>query len=463
MLFRACLGKLGNAVLPVVLLVLLGSCRDTAPRAPKQEPDGVVRTVTVDTATRFQTMSGWEAVAQVGQDERGYATFQQAALFDAAVNDLGINRLRLELRAGAENSVDYFGELRSGKRVDWAAVRYATVNDNADPSVLNAAGFHFTELDDTVERILIPLRDRLLARGERLYVNLCYVAFESPQGYVHEEPAEYAELMLAAFQHLQDKYQLVPDAVEVILEPDNTPMWRGALIGRAIVATASRLNTAGFRPDFIGPSNTSMANAVRYFDEMIQVPGVSALLKEISYHRYGGVSDANLRKLSERAKQYGMRTAMLEHIGSDVDDLYKDVTLGHASGWEQFTLSYPASDNGAQYYTWENGAPVLSESARSLRQYFRYVRLGAVRVAASSESPTVRPVAFRNTNGGMAVILHLATGGDLVVRGLPSGSYGASLTGGDRTGQELGVFSTSANGEVHFSVPFPGVATLYRK
>jgi len=407
-------------------------------------------------------MSGWEAVAQVGQDEPGFAAFQRGALFDAAVNDLGINRLRLEIRAGAENTVDHFANLRAGQKVDWGAVRYATVNDNADPNVINAEGFHFTELDDTVERIFVPLRDRLLARGERLYVNLCYVAFESPDGYVHQDPAEYAELMVAVFQHLRDTYQLTPDAVEMILEPDNTSMWRGGLIGRAMVATASRLNAAGFRPDFIGPSNTSMSNAVAYVDDMLKVPGVSELLKEISYHRYGGVSDANLQALGERAQRLGIRTAMLEHIDSDVEDLYKDLTIGHASGWEQFALAYPTSDNGAQYYTWRDGQPVLSKSARFLRQYFRYVRLGAVRIGAKSESPTVRPVAFRNVDGRLAVVMHLARGGDVSVRNVPAGRYGASVTTDSHTGQELGVFETSATGEVRFSAPSAGVLTLYR-
>ncbi|MBL0169307.1 MAG: hypothetical protein IPP90_01085 [Gemmatimonadaceae bacterium] len=298
------------------------------------------------------------------------------------------------------------------------------------------------------------------SRGERLYVNLCYVAFvNSSNGYVHEDPAEYAELMVAAFQHLRDKYQLTPDAVEMILEPDNSSMWRGTLIGRAMVATASRLAAAGFHPEFIGPSNTSMANAIEYFDDMIQVPGVPALLKELSYHRYRGVSDGN----SVTCALIRHRTAMLEHINSDVEDLYKDLTIANASGWEQFALAFATSDDGAQYYTWNNGAPVLSRTARYLRQYFRYVRRGAVRVGARSDSSTVRPVAFQNTNGSMAIVMHLARGGELAVRGLPSGSYGASLTSDAQTGQELGVFSASATGEVRFSAPFAGVVTLYRK
>ena len=452
----------------VWLLVTLVACSSdgSLQRAEPTPPDTAVRvpTVTVDTTTRFQTMTGWEAVAQIGYGVQGFNAAQQSALFDAAVNDLGLNRIRLELRAGAENPVDYYAQVQAGQTVDWRAVRYATVNDNADPNVINAAGFQFTDLDENVERIVLPLRALLLARGERLHVNLCYVAFvTSSNGYVHEDPAEYAELLVAAFQHLRDKYQLTPDAVEMILEPDNTSMWRGTSIGRAMVATATRLGAAGFHPEFIGPSNTSMANAVNYFDELIQVPGVPALLKEISYHRYSGVSDANLRALAARATQYGIRTAMLEHINSDVEDLYRDLTLANASAWEQFALAFPTSDDGAQYYVWNNGLPAISRTARYLRQYFHYVRQGSVRVAAVRDSSWVRPVAFQHATRGIVVVMHLDNGGTLEIRGLSPGSYGANLTSEATAAQELGTFTASSAGVLRFSAPAAGVVSVYRK
>ena len=41
---------------------------------------------------------------------------------------------------------------------------------------------------------------------------------------------------------------------------------------------------------------------------------------------------------------------MLEHIESDYHDLHEDLRLGQNSSWQQFTLAYCVSDNGAQYY-----------------------------------------------------------------------------------------------------------------
>ena len=67
---------------------------------------------------------------------------------------------------------------------------------------------------------------------------------------------------------------------------------------------------------------------------------------------------------------------MLEHIDSDVEDLYKDLTIARVSAWQQYTIAYPTADNGAHYYSIINSAPVIGSRTPALRQYFRYVRMG---------------------------------------------------------------------------------------
>jgi O-glycosyl hydrolase len=106
-------------------------------------------TVTVDLSTRYQMMTGWEATAQAGQRFPVSFSLYRGALFDAAVNDLGINRLRLEIKAGLENRRDWWAELNAGQIDDggWRCVRYSTVNDNNDPQSINWDGFKFSELD----------------------------------------------------------------------------------------------------------------------------------------------------------------------------------------------------------------------------------------------------------------------------------------------------------------------------
>jgi hypothetical protein len=418
----------------------------------------VTATITVDTTVRFQVMTGWEATANVGQSDYNQIPWA-GTVADLAVNDLGLNRLRVEVKAGVEHSADNFDRWRKGQIDDnaWRALRYATVNDNADPSVINPAGFHWSQLDSTMVKVVMPMRQRLAARGEQLVINLCYVAFSPPAGYVHLDPNEYAELIFAAFQHMQSTYGVVPDAVEMILEPDNGTPWRGNHIGAAMVATAARLAQAGWHPEFIAPSVTNMGNTLNFVNLMVAVPGVTGLLKEIAYHRYGGVSDATLQAIASRAAQLNVRTSMLEHIGSGAEALYKDLVLGNASAWQQFVLAFPTNDNGAQYYVIANNQPVLGNRTRGLRQYFKYVRLGARRVQASSSTGGVRPVAFTNVGGGPVVVLHADGAETYAIRGLRPGRY--EVTSSSDAHPVIGQATVGLDGELRFATTVTGVLT----
>jgi hypothetical protein len=437
-----------------------GDCDNPSATPP---PPSVV--ITIDTLTRFQTMDGWEAAAQAGQRNVGFDGWK-SSLFDQAVNDLGINRLRVEVYAGAENPSDYFATEVDDESPSARCNHWNTVNDNDDPQVINPAGFHFSQVDSEVVKVVLPMKERLEARGEHLFVNLNYVAFIGqcrPTVYVHIEPAEYAEFILAAFLHLRERFGFVPDAVEIILEPDNGTPWSGTLIAQAIVATAVRLSAEGFHPLFVAPSTTDMGHAVTYADDIYRVSGVQPLLYELAYHRYSGVSDGNLTALSQRAIEHSTHTAMLEHIGSGVEDLYTDLTVGQVSAWQQYALAFPAADNGGHYYSIVNGQPVMGDRSRYLRQYFHYVRAGARRVSAQSNTPLDRPVAFQNANGRVVVVIHVGQADSIEVRGLRPGKYGASETTSSATGTELGDQVVGSNGRLALAVPSAGVLTIYGK
>jgi hypothetical protein len=453
-----------RAALVCGMALVLGECEtdNSSPRSPDAPA-----VVTVDTLVRFQVMTGWEAVAQAGQDKPGFEGWRDS-LFSYAVNDLGINRLRLGVRSGSENGYDYYARALAGQSSDERCERYLNVNDNENPRVLNPAGFHFSELDSAVVKVALPMKKLLEARGERLFVNLNYVAFLSqcsaPPAYVDADLEEYAEFMLAAFLHLRKAYGLVPDVVEVILEPDKSRgRWSGTLIGRAIVATAARLSAEGFHPSYVAPSTSDVGEAAQFIDEMYSVPGVQPLLHELAYHRYAGVSDANLRALAKRAAAHGTRTAMLEHIGSGVDDLYEDLVVGQASAWQQFTLGVGVGDGGGQYYQILDGRPVMASRTRFLRQYFRYVRMGAQRLGAQSSTSDVRVVAFKNPARGLVVVLHTDHGRPVELRGLRPGNYGVSVTTSSQTSAELGDHAVGAAGTLTFTALAAGVATAYAK
>jgi hypothetical protein len=465
-------------------------------------PSGVV--VTVDDTVRFQTIHGWEASAQAGHDAKDGTVSQpyrfpeySNALFDMAVNELGISRLRVHVRSGVENPVDNWVLYENGTIdvTQFRQARYQIVNDDAVPTTVMGSGFHFSELDDVVNKVVLPLKQRVEARGEKLFINVCYTSFHGNAGITTSlhasNAAEYGEFVLATVQHLQATFGWVPDAWEVMLEPDHltaSPVWNGTtngvfldnggtLVGNAIIAAGARLQAAGFgNIKFIAPSTTDMSRAVPYFTQMLAVPGVAPLLYELSYHRYKGVSNTVLQSIAATAQANGIATAMLEHDGNGQgalpadDELRSDLTTGMNSAWQQFTLAFPNSGNvtGRGVYIAINSPPLpaayslqLTDSAKLLRQYFYFVRPGAVRVSATSTDITLQPLAFTNANGKRVVAVKTNGAATFSITGLPAGVYGINYTTTIQYNVNATDVTLTAGQALPVSMPGNGVITIY--
>ena len=452
-----------SSLLLLLLLLLLANC-------------GVWRSnaqdvISLDSSVRYQTIEAWEATAQAGQVECASFASYADQVMDLAADELGITRLRVEIRPSSEYPEDTYQPLLDGEMeyADWRKVRYKTINDNADPNLINWDGFYFTELDHTIEHVAMPLQQRLRARGEPLAINVNYVAFTgpSPEGYVHEDPQEYAEFVLATYLHLQQKYGLVPDAWEVILEPDNRTPWDGRDIGEAIVAAGKNLEAHGFTPAFIAPSTTSTKNASTFIDAMMQVEGVLPYLREFSYHRYQGAMPENVRRIAERGQRFGVPTAMLEYMEANYKTLHEDLTVGQNASWQHYPLAYCDATSGSPYINVDTSDPEqpvvrLSPNGRYYQQYFRYVRPGAVRIGSSTTSRTFDPVAFINPDGGYAIVVKADSGGVVAVTGLPAGTYGVtSTTEGAQDGGGEGI-AVSERDTLRASIPGKGVLTIFK-
>lgn len=430
--------------------------------------------IVIQPGVKFQVITGWETHAQSGQEFASFPSYKNQ-LFDQAVNDLGITRIRLEVRSSMEHTRDLWSEYRSG-RIDEAAyrcLRFSTVNDNTDPSVLAVEGFKFSFVDDFVDQVVLPLKQRVEARGEHLFLNLNYVAFikqmtgagcPADLQYTHTTPAEYAEFILATVQHLKARYNLVPDAIEFLLEPEHNTVWSGEKIGQGIVAASERLTAAGFDIKFIAPSTTNMGNAVNYFDAIRSVSGATSRMLELSYHRYGGVSDANLEAIASRARAAGIGTSMLEHIGSGYEDLHRDLKVGMASAWQQFALAYTGEDNGGKYFVISGSeAPAtvtMGNRTRYLRQYFRWVRPGAQRIGAQSRNDDLDPLAFIGRDGRYVTVIKASKAASFTVEGLPGGTYKVTYTTETATGSAYPDIVLIDGEPLSTSIPARGVLTI---
>ncbi len=430
-------------------------------------------TITVNGQQQFQTMTGWEALQEIGQaecDPRAYQSYKTEVL-DRAVNEIGVNRIRVGLRNGYENPTDYWQQKASGQLTfdQWKVFWFRVVNDNNDPMVINPAGFNWGYLDYTVDEVIKPLKQRLQAKGEDLWFNLSYTGANS--GSLHRDnPEEYAEFVLAAFQHLQQRNGFVPNSLELVNEP-NLGGWNAQQVGNNLVAAKRRLNAAGFFPDFVGPTASGVVASTQYFDQMRTIPGVTAGLNEISFHRFGQTLPSDLQAIAQRATANNMRTAMLEHGGSGHDHLHEDLTLANVSAWQQFGLAFCGVNDTGGMYMLVAGAQVGQNSpvvntarmTKFLRQYFRYVRLRAVRVGATTSDARFAPVAFRNANGKYVVVVNASAAGSFSVGGLPAGTYGIDYTTASQYMQPLPDVTISGSQSISTAIPLTGVLTIYAK
>lgn len=381
-------------------------------------PDTGEAVVTVDPSRRFQTIVGWEATANLSELIGQLSPRTEQELLRTAVEKAGITRLRLEIRNGAEGPGGRFAEfVRTGSYETWKRRRYLVANDNADPRVINWAGFDFTEIDSDVEMAVLPMRKLLAARGEKLLVNVCFVAFVKGRPSLHEDPEEYAELALATMLHLRQKYGLEPDSWEVILEPDLAGRWSGRRIGQTILATSRRFAENGIRVGFVTPSTTSMDTASRYFDDMLRVDGALPHLRELSYHRYRGVSRRALARLTDRSNRYHVPIAMTElwfgRGGPDV--LFEDLAAG--------AVAFQNRVVGGLVVDVRKGNLTLNKDVRYNGALFRAVRPGSVRIGTASSSGALKTLAFQRPQGGIVTALRATSAGNVIVRGLPAGKY----------------------------------------
>ncbi len=442
-------------------------------------PQGNV--ISVNPTVTYQTITGWQTHAQDGWLECNATAYSayRAELHNRAVNELGINRLSIPVRSGVENTRDHHKDFATGV-TDWATYRttwFAPVNDNSNPMSADASKFYWSYLDGYIDNSVLPVKQLLQARGEKLYLVLQYIDFRQPgvaKPFVQlKQPQEYAEVVVVAFQHLKSKYGLVPDAFEMLLEPEHTDVYAPDL-GRALVAVSARLKTAGFDPVFIAPSTTSMINASTYYDEMIQIPGAGSLIGELAYHRYVGVSLPALQAIATRSLRDGVKTSMLEHIGSGIDALIEDLTVGNASSWMQFAMGYCSNDDkpddGSVYYHINQSNPasprvVITNHSKLLRQVFAYVRLNARRVGATSGNPgELKPVAFVNTNGKQVVVVRTNRSSSMTIQGLAAGTYGVNYgTSGSQWDIDLPDQTIAAGGTIQVSIPAAGAITVYGK
>jgi hypothetical protein len=107
----------------------------------------------------------------------------------------------------------------------------------------------------------------------------------------------------------------------------------------------------------------------------------------------------------------------------------------------------------------------MASRTKLLRQYFKWIRAGAVRIDATSSNAAVAPLAFSNTNGKYVVVIKSGSSSRLAfgVQSLPAGTYGLTSTTGSGVAVNAPDITITAGRTLNSFIPAKSVMTVYRK
>lgn len=407
-------------------------------------------TVTVDASVRHQTILGWGATAPNIDVPEGLAD----QILDEAVNQLGLTRLRLEPPGG--NYCDR-------RRWEW-------LNDNWDPDQIDWAGFNTAELDEHVRRWVVPFKRRVEANGEpfNLYVSPSFFdggsSGRAPAWLLHN-PAEYAEHAAALLLRLRDEHDITADYYCICNEAGNGNAFSAAVVGRMIKAVGRRLARLGLPTKIEFPECVNADISWDYIQALKDDPEVWQYVGVVTYHLYG--RNRARSKIRDFARAKGLPTGQTEYMGTTINHLYADLTLGGVSYWEHYVLAYYGNrPNPGDYFAANYNMTSFTRYKHywDFRQVMHYVRPGAVRIEAVSDDKGLRPLAFIRDGKTTLVLLnnkppsHART---VTIKGLGPGAYGLCQSVGGGVYQELGVKTVERTGGLTVDVPAKAVLTIY--
>jgi hypothetical protein len=419
--------------------------------------------ITLDPSITYQTMTGWQADAYAADWPGHNASYPAYIndLLDEVVFDLGISRLRVGIMEGAENNnsnnTDWWVEFENGVIDEYEYVHnpgycYQIIDDNypnpPDPFTTNQAAFKWTALDHQFDAIVMPMKQRLESIDRPIHISLTYGGARNGDTAFHaDNPEEYAEFALATYQHLQSKYNVIPDTWDIVNEPDNSnPYWNATKIGQIIAASGNRLQANGFIPRFIAPSTASAVNAVSWFNTLVNVPGASNYVTALAYHTYSGANDINFMAIGNTAATHNVDTVMTEHWRTPYTQLHEELKLANNSSWSG-AYSLAGNYDYLDHYHIDSSHPkgyIMNDYAKYTRNYYKYVltsidsqtseSLFPIRIEAAingcggdqmCDSQPYDPVAFVNPGGEYTVVVKVNNANNpFVITNLPNGQYG---------------------------------------
>ncbi len=237
-----------------------------------------------------------------------------------------------------------------------------------------------------IREFVIPFKQRVETNGGKFYLVVSATAWGSWQ---INNPEEYAEIYVGCLDRMRDKFNITPDYIIIYNEPGNKR--NGAennpeKVINALRSVLKRLKAGGYSVKVRWSATVSISKALKWIDSLREFGSdILPLVGQYDYHGYGGFENGKLNKLRKQAKKNGAATVMGEWWFAKDRDNADDIIT---SLCEADSVVYQAtSDIGLiNVGRWETEfhSGVKSSEYYTLRQFYRFIRPGDVRIQVTS-------------------------------------------------------------------------------
>ena len=409
-------------------------------------------TVSIDANATFQTIDGFGAAMIPWKRP---AEYLNASFYDQIVGDLGASMARMPV---------------------WPTFEQA--NDDSDPNHFNWAGFNYAGLADTMD-----FMQRLQERGvSKFMASVWTPPYWMKSNHSHTDGGilrpdmrqEYAEYLAAFVIAARDRWGIAISAISIqnelnFVEPYESTLYDPLQVREAVRAVHQKFQAEGLTTQILLPEDLIQADRLAwYVQPTMDDPATRDLNTIIVGHGFSGLS--NWQSLQNNLDAYQHPFWMTEESGQPAtwagamgvgEDLYQGLVGGNASAWLYWQWSDVSGSSTEALMI--DGTPTPKYYAA--RQYFRFIRPGAQRIAATSSDSQVLVSSFRQPDDGDLTIVLLNKAGDssdvtfnLSGNSLPA-TYHLYRSSAGENSVDLGELSGTSS--FTLSLPASSITTLY--
>lgn len=511
---RAAVGMTAR-VLSGFLITAFAGCSEGSVTNPDPSAADTTR-IGIDNATSFQAVAGFggTTLTLVFPNGDHLGSYRNAAIRQA-FGEVGISlgSLQVGVIETPANSSD----------------RYADrANDNSDAMVANLAGFNYADLDILRDKIVRPaaaygyddltLGPLLDYRGP-----LSWLKGIRDTDY-HRYLGEAAENVLAVVRYWRNTNGVTPSLIQLFNEPASGNTELGSTSVQEVVdlvkQVGSRLQAEGFgQVKFLVPNEESIPRSLQVARAILEDAVARPFVGAIGYHPYpegsvyssprrilqtsgAGQPDQATREQLEQLKALGQQFGVpiwmaevsegpgkndfgfeaIENVLARAIHIHDNFVYAGAAAFFGMNTIWDSQSHEEHFagrnvsFLSEQSSIVLADvgSGRILTtgmgyaigHYARWIRRGAIRIAATSDNPMVLATAFRDSGESRIVVVIVNSSPTSqrieiqVAGGRPSGGVTGEISYGTLRWQEVSAAITEETGTIAYVIPPQSVLTL---